>query len=234
MSKNAVAVPETSNSLPSLYAAPDDLGSITLPRILMSEGQSKAVQAGLTKPGDAWVGLGSTDPDPNVLARFKDNGPPESFLGYVVGKQVWYGIEDDQGRWTRTSKEAWEASRASGEKNNHWRNHDYLVAMPDIDPIFPARLTLKKTAGIKPSSDINSFLFRAGLTDQLPPLVKFSVGRRTNNNGQTYHFFQVSCVQADENLQAALQMTAFQSVMDRSAPEGVVEGAEPTPAGPGF
>jgi hypothetical protein len=221
-----ITTPETGN-LPALRTSEFDISDFTFPGIFLQADLSKGVKAGLTRPGDVIWAMGTDDPSPTIIARHKDNGEPLSFEGYVVGHRKWHGTQDDAGRWTYTAERD-EADRSS------WTGYDFLISIPEVDDTFPARWRLVKTAGLKAARDINMFLFKASKEDGLPPRIKVSIGQRPNKNGQLYYFPQVARINHGEDLQAAVEMKAFGGMLDPRKDEGVVEGAEPTPAGPGF
>lgn len=213
MAKNSPAVVEpqstelavTAADLPGLYESVDSDARMT-PSIYLLQGLSTAVQDGIGRPGDVILGLGASDPDPVFLID-KDH---DHFVAYVLARRVSYARYDGASMdWL--SKQEYEVARANGDRDA-WQNFHYILAIPAVDKIMPARLLLTKTGGTKVARQLNTLIDRQVRTGSTDPIavkftVKEDVGRQS---GKRFHAYQIALVSpTPEGLETARAMQAY-------------------------
>lgn len=212
-------------AMAELYEAPD-AAHIQLASVYLQQKQSVLVEAEITKAGDVvWV-YGSDDPDPTFLiskARDLDH-----FTAYVVGRSSFVASTDGG------SIEFLPNDHPYGPGTDAWKGYFFLLANPEIDPRYPARLMLWKTAGMPALKKLNTFIMRAlsGDADGNPlpiPRVKFTVTEKTGiQSKQKYFALSVSLISADEHLTRATEMASFGKLLRAENDAPVVSTDDPS------
>lgn len=235
MAKSLPAVAEPTSNLPAVTAADlpglyetVDQDARMVPSVYLMQGLSTAVQDGIAKPGDVLLALGASDPAPTFLIG-KDPQTGESrdsFTAFVIARRISYarysGADMD---WL--DKAEYDAARLAGDRDA-WVNYHYILAIPEVDDLLPARILLTKTGGTRIARQINTLLdrqIRAGNTD--PIAVKFTVKTDVGKqSGQKYFAFQVALVSGDpQGLAAARAMQAYSMTLrgENDAPEVIAD-----------
>lgn len=233
MAKNTPAVIEpastelavTQADLPGLYEAVDQDARM-VPSIYLMQGLSTMVQDGIAKPGDAVLALGTSDLDPVFLVGGPDKR--ESFTAFVIARRLSYARYTG-GDMEWLTKVEFDAARAAGDRDA-WTNFHYILAIPEIDAILPARILLTKTGGTKVARQVNTLLdrsIRAGSTD--PIAVKFTVKEDVGRaSGKKFHAFQVALVSGTPaDLAAARTMQAYSVQMHTENDAPIVADDQP-------
>lgn len=192
-------------STPQLYDRVD-AGEVQLPSIYLQAALSKAVQSGTCKPGDVILALGADDPDPVFLI----GGPEgrESFDAYIVSRKRVFTT-------TRNGRLEFLPARDFDDPDC-WEGFNYLLSIPTVDDVIPARLLLTRMAGRIASKRLNFFIDRqlhAGSDD--PAHVRFTISSRTNNKGHNFHVFQTASIPPGEDVEVARAMREYASFMQR-------------------
>ncbi len=184
MSKTEVATVETP-ALPALY----DRGSgitaadIEVQRIYVQADLSQLVRARITEPGDVIMALGADDADPTWLIGGPDKRT--SFDAFILARRRFVARTESGGdiEWLPDNYE-----RAPGEMDV-WEGFNYLVAVPEVSDLLPARLMLWKTAGTPVAKRINTYLLQAEMRGQTDPLcVTFSVQQKIGQKSKQQYY----------------------------------------------
>lgn len=206
-------------ALPGLYETMDTDDRMT-PSLYLMQGLSAMVQAGTARPGDAVLALGNEDPDPVFLI-----GGPEKrdhFVGYILSRTKSYArfAQGEDMQWM--DKAEFEAARALGDRDV-WAVYRYVLAIPSVDDVLPARLMLTRTGGTIVARQLNTFIdrsIRSGSTD--PVAVKFTVSEKVGKaSGKKFFAFNVALVGGDpEGLAIArqIQLSGLAIAQENAAP----------------
>jgi len=225
MTKAEVAIPEAAGlpavqDMSDMYEPTTDVQS---PSIYLMQGLSSAVKEQLAKAGDVCLMLGSDDTSPVHLIG-GDSGA-DYFDAAILRRQVSYAIIDGADFTWLADLAAFNTERDAGSRDA-WKVHRYIIAIPSVDAMLPARLMLTKTGGQSVAKALNSLIDRAAVDHKLAQ-VRFSVGVKTNRAGQQYHAFKVGATKLpDEDLaiaqamQVEVQRTANQWRTENDAPTG--------------
>lgn len=183
-------------ALPSLYGDGPAVRAtdVDMPKIYVQADLSQLVKDRITEPGDVIMALSNDDVDPHWLVGGEEGR--ESFRAYILaskrfvirdlgGGNPWEFLPDD---YTRAADE-----------QDVWVGFNYLVSIPDVDPVLPARLMLVKTSGTPVYRKINTYLEMAKINgSQDPVCVEFSVAKkRGRKSGQEYYALVPKQVQPD-------------------------------------
>lgn len=196
-------------ALPALYDRVD-VSEIQLPNMYLAQGLTKAVENGLAKPGDAFIGLGASDADPVFLIGGTGKKQREYVTGYILRRTVSQARDLPSGMEWMTADE-YDAAQAAREADV-WKVYTYLVAIPEVDPIIPAKLMLWKTGGLIPAKQINFFIQKAMVNGETDPVcVKFARALVTGKkSGKQYWQWQPTLgTPTPDGLAAARQMLGF-------------------------
>lgn len=168
--------------LPALRSTPAlagfDASDFALPRLYKGEGQSAFVQDGLVEKGKLFIAAGKDDPEPVVIG--------DSVTVYVLDAFKRLSLQDENGElqtWAVGDPEAPPEART---------DYHYVLALPDVDPDVPVKLTLAKTsAGC--GKRINFAIVTKGLAVGKPlysqPFELTVEERKSQKGGQRYQWY---------------------------------------------
>ncbi len=209
MPKTEVATTETP-ALPALY----DRGSggitaadIEVQRIYVQADLSQLVKARVTEPGDVIMALGPDDADPTWLI-----GGPEgrkSFDAFILARKRFVARTESGGdiEWLPD-----DYTRVPGEQDV-WEGFNYLVAVPEVNDLLPARLMLWKTAGGPVAKRINTYILQAEMRGQTDPLcVTFGVQQKIGQKSKQQYYAlspKLNPTPDPEHLECAKRMLAL-------------------------
>lgn len=196
-----VVISSTDSSTPVLYDRVD-AGSVQLPSIYLCSALSESVKSGAAKAGDMILALGSDDPSPVHLI----GGPEERthFDGYVIGRRRVFTTTAN-GRLEFLPERDYDDPEC-------WEGFNYLISVPEVDDMIPARFLLTRMAGRIASKKLNYFIDRLHASpgkQQEPVPVRFSVGTRTNRKGQEYFVVQTAGRQPGDDIAVAREMQQY-------------------------
>ena len=177
-------------ALPSLYADGPTNGSadVEMPKVYVQADLSQLVKDRVTRPGDVILALSNDDVDPTWLIGEDPNTGEvrESYRAYILaskrfvirdvgGGTPWEYLDDNYQR--------------QPDERDVWVGYNYLVAIPEANPLLPARQMFVKTAGTPVYKKINTYLEIAKINgSQDPVCVEFSVTKkRGRSSGQEYY-----------------------------------------------
>lgn len=193
--------PTTDAALPAMYqpgtAMPSfSMSDIVLPRLTLVSGNSQLLKQKVADDGDVVWTEGADDENPYFLI-----GGPEkkdSFVGYVVAVENFAATTTGGGMTFHPDK------KRDPDDSNSWEGFFYSISIPELDPMFPARLMLWKTAGRAPSKQLNTMWWKNIGTAQamnvpVPPMpVKFRLVDKVGfKSAQPYKQFTVGSTPGD-------------------------------------
>lgn len=196
-----------------------DMSDVQLPRIYLQAPLSNAVRDGVAKPGNVTLSAGSDDPAPTFLI----DDDSDSFIGYIIGREKFAATTSGGGLTFHPDK------KRDPNDSDSWEGWFFDIALPDHDPMVPARWMLWKTSGAPVARAINTLLERKFASGDPSPLcIKVTVGEKTSPRGHKYHVFKVAPVAGspdDQEIVARLRATA-QDLRARRGEENVAPTVE--------
>lgn len=207
--------------LPEMFESGGDLQS---PSIYLMQGLSEAVTSGIAKPGDVLLALGNEDQTPDFLIG-GDSGR-EYFDAAILRSQISYAIIDG-GDFEWIDRDQFDMEVNVNKNRDAWRVYRYVVSIPEVDAVLPARLMLTKTGGTSVAKSINTLIARAQVNHELAQ-VRFSVATKVGRaSGKQYYAFKVGATKLSaEDLaiaraqQAQVALAASRWTGENDAPTG--------------
>lgn len=229
MPKNEVATTEAP-ALPALYDRGSGISAadIEVQRIYVQADLSQLVKARITEPGDVVMALGADDVDPTWLIGGPDKRT--SFDAFILARRRFVARTESGGdiEWLPDDYQ-----RAPGEQDV-WEGFNYLVAVPEVNDLLPARMMLWKTAGAPVAKRVNTYILQAEMRGTTDPLcVTFTVAEKIGQRSKQRYYALVPKLNPNpdpEQLECAKRMLALGLSLGGSsepaAPAALPEGVD--------